>query len=33
MNYIFLTTMYERDIVIHTLVASNGAVNVTNHDF
>ena len=31
MNYSFLTTMYERDIRIHTVVTSDGAGKITYH--
>ena len=32
MNYIALTTMYESDIRIHTVVTSHGAGKVTYHE-
>ena len=32
MNYSFLTTMYDRDIIIHTAVRSHGADKFTYHE-
>ena len=32
MNYRFVTTMYEKDIIIHTVFIAHDADNVTYHD-